>query len=76
MVTPLTRAMDKLLDIFQAFASEYFTLNIVKNTVCMVIPFKGQKWQARRNVYLRKVALKCVENFIKERTTYQTMTTF
>ena len=41
---PTARALNKLLEVCQNFASEQFITYSVPKTVCMVIPSKGVKW--------------------------------
>ena len=63
LVFSTARALNKLLGVFQNFASEHFIIYSVSKTVCMVSPPKGVKWQSPPSVYLNGVALEYVECF-------------
>ena len=64
VVAPTARALNKLLEVCQNFASEHFIIYSVSKTVCMVIPSKGVKWWSPPNFYLDGVVLEYVESFI------------
>ena len=63
LVAPTPRALNKVLEVCQNFASEYFILYCVSKTVCIVIPCKVVKWQSPPNIYLDGVVLEYVESF-------------
>ena len=63
LVAPMARALNKLHEVCQNFASEYFILYSVPKTVCMVVHSKGVKWQSPPNVHLDGVVLEYVERF-------------
>ena len=62
-MAPTARALNKLLEVCQNFASEHFIICNVSKTVNMVIPSKGVKWQSPLNFCLDGAVLDYVESF-------------